>query len=269
MFVLSQSTIGRLLNLFFGNWELILRAAKDEIVKKNAGSVFGSWWLVLSPVIFLSIYSLIYLVIFKFKPLEMDQNTYVLHIFCGILPFIFHAEAVVIGSQSLNSNKSVLKSNIFPIEIIVVKTILACLPTFVIGMAIVCGASLWLGIFSPYLLLLPLFVFLQVLFLIGLSWILSLVSIVVKDVNNLLVYLNMLLMVLSPIAYTIDMVPKNLQFILWTNPLAYFVLTYQALLHQTLPAPFIYLTLIGMSLFTFFIGFVFFKNTKMSVVRYV
>jgi lipopolysaccharide transport system permease protein len=251
------------------NASLIFRATMDDIKKRNIGTLFGTWWLVLSPALLLGIYSIVYLVIFKIRPLHMSKEMYLLHIFGGLLPFLYHSEAISLGMNSIKSNKSLLKSTSFPSEIIPIKSVLSAAPSLVIGLIFIIIGAVILGQSSVYLLGLFLVVFLQTLFLIGACWLLSLSSLILRDLQNLIVYLNMMLMVISPIAYTVEMVPENLRFVVWLNPISYFVISNQHFIQGQMPPTKILLTMIAFSFLFFGLGYHFFNNFKRSILSYV
>jgi ABC-type polysaccharide/polyol phosphate export permease len=74
----------------------------------------------------------------------------------------------------------------------------------------------------------------------------------------------MLLFVLSPFAYTPEMVPTNLKFIIYLNPLSYFVLTFQQIIcYGVWPDPIIAGVAILLGLFSFFIGLTIFAKAKL------
>ena len=63
------------------------------------------------------------------------------------------------------------------------------------------------GPLSPWLLLaLPLWSF-QVIFGIGVGWLISSINVVLRDMQSLINIISLMLMMISPIAYTPDMIP--------------------------------------------------------------
>ncbi len=106
------------------------------------------------------------------------------------------------------------------------------------GMVIVLLASLILRKISVAILLFPLVWMLHVMFLIGLLWILSLVNLVFRDLQNIIGVVIMYLMIASPIGYTPEMVPQSMKMLLTLNPLAHFIVAYQDLIvFGRLPRP--------------------------------
>jgi len=65
---------------------------------------------------------------------------------------------------------------------------------------------------------------------IGLVWALSLANLIMKDVQQILTYIIIMLLIASPIAYTPEMVPETMRVLLYLNPFAYFVMSFQSLL---------------------------------------
>jgi len=255
--------------VIYANRIFLRHSVLAEIKEKNAGSALGNWWLILSPFIFLSIYSVVYLFIFRFSPANMSRNEYVLHIFSGLVPFLALSEALSFGTLSLGNNRNLLKTTLFPIEIIPVRTVLATLPTFLIGMAFLFLGCLWDRKLHFTAFLVPLVFAAQLLFVTGAVWILSLVSLTLKDIKYLLNYLIMVLMLLSPIAYVIDMIPPKLRVLVWLNPFAYFIVSYQSLIvGGELPPKEIAAGVFLFSLASFLLGHLFFSKLKSIIINY-
>ena len=74
---------------------------------------------------------------------------------------------------------------------------------------------------------LPLIVTLQVMFTIGLVWILSTLNVFFRDLGQIIGLVILMLMMISPIAYTEDMIPEGMRAILYINPLYYMIMLYQ------------------------------------------
>ena len=101
------------------------------------------------------------------------------------------------------------------------------------------------------------------MFAMGIGWMLSLLSLISKDIVHGLSLITMLLFVLSPFAYTPEMVPTTLKFIIYLNPLSYFVLTFQQIIcYGVWPDPIIAGVAILLGLLIFFIGLSIFKRAK-------
>jgi lipopolysaccharide transport system permease protein len=103
----------------------------------------------------------------------------------------------------------------------------------------------------------------------GIVWVLSLVALVVRDVQQLIGILSMAIMVLSPMAYTPEMVPGAIKFVLWLNPLSYFVLCFQAVLALGRPPdPMIFAIAAALGCGSAFLGYKFFRKAKFIFIDY-
>lgn len=236
---------------------------RHDIRAKYAGSVLGLAWLGLYPLLFLGTYALVYLYVFKVRFALFDSNEYVALIFCGLIPFLGFAESLGLGVGSVTANASLIKNTLFPIELIPVKAVLVSQCTQVVGTVMLLAVLLLLGRFSPWWGLLPVIWGAQVLFCVGLLWILASLNVYFRDLQNLVSVSILLLMMLSPIAYTVDMVPDGLRGFLKLNPLFYLIVCYQdSLMLGRLPRDGSLAVLLVIGLTTFWGGHVFFQRMK-------
>jgi lipopolysaccharide transport system permease protein len=250
-------------HLFWSHRMLILQTTRNEIRSRYAGSVLGLAWLVLYPLLFLSVYALIYLYIFKVRFGLFDSNEYVVLIFCGLIPFLGFSEGLSLGVGSVTSNANLIKNTLFPIELIPVKAVLVTQSTQVVGTALLIVALVLLGKISAWAFLLPVIWLAQILFTIGLVWILSSLNVFLRDLQNMIAVLILMLMMISPIAYTADMVPDALRRYLAINPLYYIIIAYQdCLMLGRFPREGIFWVLILIAGVSFWTGYWFFSRMK-------
>jgi len=258
------------LRLLKDNFNLIYSSTLDELKKKNAGSILGSFWLILYSLSLLSVYATIYIIIFDIRLPQLSQLDYVLYIFAGLVPFLAISESLSMTTQCLVGSKNLLKNTVFPIDILPVISVFRSHVGFISGMVLITLLGTYLHHLSFLYLLLPVIIVLQVMFLIGVGWFLSIINIVLKDTQNFIVFFNMILMVSSPIAYTPDMVPKKLSLIISWNPFAKYIICYQYILvYEKLPPQNILISMVIISILMFFIGYRFFHNFRNTVVNYV
>ncbi|MDK2744698.1 MAG: ABC transporter permease [Nitrospira sp.] len=242
----------------------------DEVRTKYAGSVVGLFWVVLSPLILLTLYSVVYLVIFRVQPASMTQHGYVLYILSGLVPFLGFADALHTGSSSLSSNKAILLNTVYPAELVPLRAVLASHAMTLVGLGIVVLATLFLGSYSWALVLLPVLLLFQVMLAVGIAWVFSLASLVLRDISHILGFATMLLLIMSPIAYTPDMVPNNLQFIIYLNPLSYFITGFQEILAYGRPPSWsLFSAITCLGLMSFCVGYWVFSRMKKAFFDYV
>ena len=243
--------------------EILWRTTMVEVRGAYAGSALGMIWVALGPVLLLSLYALVFAVIFRVRPVAMTVSEYVLYVFCGLVPFIAFSTSLTAGALSLSSNRQILLNTVFPAELIPLRSVVVASVTLPVGLLILAAGDVVFSSMSIVWLLVPVVMLLQIMFMTGVCWVLSLVTLVVRDIQQILVYVTLLLMIITPIAYTPDMIPSNLKLLMYGNPLFYFVTSFQSLIIlNELPPTDIAVIGLGLSLGSFLTGFAVCRRAK-------
>jgi lipopolysaccharide transport system permease protein len=270
MYSMTPKTASHSAMYIRSHWRLLWRISISELRSRYAGFLLGPGWAVIFPILMISIYSVVYLVIFRVRVPTMSPFQYVLFIFSGLVPFLMTSEALSTGVGSIVVNKDVLNNTVFPIDLVPVKAVLMSQLTMIVGMMVILAGSALLHVISWTALLLPIIWLLHIMALIGVVWIISLINLLIRDIQNLVSLAIMVLMMASPIAYTSEMVPPSLKALILINPLAYFVLAYQhVLVLGSPPAWWNCLAIIVLAFGLFFVGGYFFSQAKRVMVDYV
>lgn len=232
--------------------------------------MIGSLWVVLFPLLQLTVFAVLYTVIFKIRPSGLTEWGYVVLVFSGLVPLLAFSETLVSTSSSLSSNKALLLNTVFPAELIPVRVALASQIAGLAGLLITVIVAAVAGRANPMTLIaLPLAWLLLFMFVLGLGWILSLLSLVAQDIQHGLGLVTMLVMILSPFAYTPEMVPVALKPLLYINPLSYYVLIFQNLIcYGEWPSLPIVLVAVFLSTVSFLGGFFVFQKAKQLFFDY-
>lgn len=250
--------------------KILFALVKSDIRQKYAGSILGLIWLVLYPVLFLLVYAGVYLFIFKIRIPELSNWGYVLMVFCGLIPYIGFSDGIQQGTQSLTGNQNLIKNTIFPVELIPVKTVLCSQAVHGVSIFILTLFVVLSGYISLNFWVVPLAFLLQLLLIQGLAWILSAVSIVIKDVQYFLNLFLLFLLFVSPVAFVPEMVPPFFRRLLYLNPLHYIISIYRAGFFKTSSLQIFELIVICfISVSIFLLGFLFFKKVQRMFLEYV
>lgn len=225
-----MSALSEPYQLFYKYRQLLWEAVKQTMRERHAGSVLGLGWLVIGPLLLLSLYALLYTVIFRIRPIGLSLTDYTLYIFSGLIPFIAFSQALTAGTSALSSNQALLLNRMFPAELIPAREVFAAGAFMAVGAAVIITFKLATGNASWAWLLLPVIVMLMAMATLGLVWGLSLANLMLKDVQQMLGYIIIMILIASPIAYTPDMVPTTMRVLLYLNPFAYYVMSFQSLL---------------------------------------
>jgi homopolymeric O-antigen transport system permease protein len=249
---------------------LLWQVARNELRARYAGSVFGLGWAILAPVVLLAIYAAVYVFIFRVRAPGLSPPQYVLLIFSGLVPFLMTSEAIVTGLAAVIANKAVLSNTVFPIDLAPAKAVLLSQLPMAIGFTVITLALIATGGLAWTVVLLPVVWALHVLALLGLTWMLSLLNLVFRDLQNLVGLALMVVMIASPIAYTPEMVPPNLRLLLLLNPFAHVVVMYQqVVVLGQVPGLWNWILLATMSGVLFVAGGYFFSRASRLLIDYV
>ena len=189
--------------------------------------------------------------------------------FPGLIPFLGFSESLSTGVGSVLANRGLIRNTMFPIELIPVKTVMSSSVTMLVGLGLLL-ATLWLrGQVLPSQAMIPVIFILQMLFTIGIVWLLAALNVFFQDLGQMIGVVILFLMLVSPIAYTLDMIPHSLMPLMYPNPLFYMIMLYR----DTIIVGEIPLDLLGIfsgiSLISFFCGYYVFNRLKPLFADYV
>ena len=194
---------------------------------------------------------------------NLTTAEYLLVIFCGLIPFLGFSEAINTGTQSVTSNSGLIKNTMFPIDLIPVRTVFCAQLTHGAGIIILIIALLFMRkwtILTPLIIVIWLF---QVMMEAGMVWILSSINVVMKDLQNVISIIVIMLMMISPIAYPASAVPNNLRIFMVINPIYSFIIASQeVLLYGNIPDISIWIGMFVWGPCLFLLGYQFFIKMK-------
>jgi len=141
--------------------------------------------------------------------------------------------------------------------------------TQLVGLVMVAVLSAINGSISVNFLFLPLALFLQLLFLLGLSWGFAAMGVFVPDLSYFVNLMVLLLLFISPIAFRPDMVPEGMRFIVDLNPIYYMTEMFRFSLIDgyEMPLRIWIVAVIGSLLFSV-LGGIFFRRFRKVLVDY-
>jgi lipopolysaccharide transport system permease protein len=224
------------IGLLYRQRGLLWATTEQAMRAKFTANVLGAAWLVLYPLVFLSMYALVFIHILGVRVPGLGTMDYVLVIFCGLVPFLAFSEAFGVGTPSIIANRGLLRNTLFPIELVVARDVIVGHATMGLGMLLVWIAVVLSGELHWSHLLVPVIYLVQILMVVGLVWISATVCVFFRDLQQAIPIVTLFLMLVSPIGYTDAMVPEDLKPILHINPLAWLMRLYRAcLLEGTVP----------------------------------
>ena len=240
-----------------------------DLRARYIGSFMGLFWSVIHPIVLLVSYTFVFQIIFKQTPKPEDgTNNFALFLFCSILPWLFFQDTLQRSSTVLIDNTNLVTKTLFPSEILPLAVALAGLVNHLIGFAILLVIIFCtIGKISVFILLVPVYFLLLMLFTLGMSWLISSLNVFVRDASQVLSVILTFWFWFTPIFYTANRFPAKLLFLVRLNPMAHVVVGYRdCLLRRQMPDMRILAILAAVSFVMFVAGGLFFRKTKREFV---
>lgn len=167
---------------------------------------------------------------FGLKMGDVEQGIpFPLWLVVGIIPWFFISETILGGQNSIQEYSFLIKNINFRAGIIPIIKILSSLMIHCFFICVIAGLSMYYGN-KPTFLWLQVFYFLfaSLVLLVGLSWLLSSVTVFVKDIGQVVSVLVQLLFWLTPIFWNYKaQIPPEYHIYLKFNPFFYLVEGYR------------------------------------------
>jgi lipopolysaccharide transport system permease protein len=202
--------------------ELFRAILTRELQVRFRGSVFGWAWAILSPLVMLSIYTLVFAGALKVGGSHGDGGRfdYAFSIFVGLVVFNFFSEIAYRAPLLLAEHKHIIRRSIFPPQILAWIAVarggvymLVALGVLLTGQLLINQSIHWSWLALPFILV-PL-----CLSLLGIVWILSTIGALTSDLNHLIISIIPVAMFATPVFYEAGNVPEGWRWVLYLNPL--------------------------------------------------
>lgn len=256
-----------LLGNLFKFRELILTLVSRELKARYRGTVLGYFWSLLNPLLLLLIYTVVFSTIFQ--PRIAGIKPYAMFLFCGLLPWTWFSGSLLEATIVIPDNVQLVKRVLFPTEILVISKVISHGVHFFLALPILILALVTTSHLSPTSLLLPIPIFLQLLFTSGMTLIIASFSIHFKDLKDLMQNVVTLWFFATPIIYTLSMLDYPwLNTLIRINPATSLFLIYQDVtFHQSLPALQDLIIMTAISLVVFMLGALLFDRLREAVME--
>ncbi|HIM07622.1 MAG TPA: ABC transporter permease [Gammaproteobacteria bacterium] len=248
----------------------IFTAIKIDFTARFSRSALGSLWAILNPLVMVAIYAFILSKIMQAKLTGIDSSyAYPIYLISGIVGWTLFTEIVSRSLTVFIENGHYLKKLSFPHS----NLIFIVLGVGFINTAILTTASiaifLMLG-FPPTVSLLWLVPLgcLTALFALGIGVIFGVLNVFVRDVGQVVPIVLQLLFWLTPIVYTINIIPIDVRQVIELNPMFSVINMYHDVLaYQISPPMSSLLELLIMGLGSNFLAYVLYKKAHKEIVE--
>jgi ABC-type polysaccharide/polyol phosphate export permease len=218
---------------------LIRNLVTRDLKVRYRNSILGIVWSWANPLLMM----LVFTVVFNFLFTRSDLPHYHVFLLCALLPWQFFSQAVSEATNSIVGNAHLIKKVYFPREVLPISVVLSNLLNFIIGLPVFFGLALVSGAtITPWALLLPIPILIQVAFSLGLCMILATLNVFYRDTRIILSVVIQAWFFLTPVFYPISQIGREKTIFgvtfdaqLWLrrlNPMASVIASYRDLLYR-------------------------------------
>jgi len=251
-------------NDFWGKKSIIWNFAITDLKLRYKNSVLGFAWTFLEPLLLLSVLYIVFTNVF-----ESTIEYFPLYLLQGIILYNMLAKGTQIGVNSIQAKSQILTQIKTPMEFPPISASITALIMLAFEL-IVFGMFLVAFQFIPpvTIVVLPLVIMLEFILILGLALPLSVLNVKYKDVQFIWGVIIHAGFFLTPIFYSIDILPQQVQSILIYSPMVQIVnIAHDATLYGILPTLENIVIALGMTFLVFGIGYGIFRKFSSRIVE--
>jgi len=209
--------------------DLILVLVQKDMKVRYKNSWLGYAWSVANPLLFTAVY---YVALGIFLRFEIPGYPYPLFLIAGQFPWQWLASSIGGAPMAFINNASLIKKVRFPRNVLIVSSVLGDAIHFLLTIPVIILALLWYGRAPSWSWVpgIPLLVLAQFLTVYGVALAVASVNVFVRDLERLVALFIQVLFFLTPVIYSVSVVPVEYHIWIKLNPVAPLIRAWQKLL---------------------------------------
>lgn len=208
--------------------ELLFVFVWRDMKARYKQTILGLGWAILQPLSLALVFVIFFGIVVR---VPSDGVPYPLFAYSGLLVWLFFAQAVGTGCQSLSGHGALINQIYFPPLILPLANIFVRLVDFLAAAAVLGGLMFYYGIKPTWIILvLPILILQLAILAFGLSAALAALHMKYRDIGSLLPVILQIWMFCSPIVYPASLIGGRGRRIYLLNPLVGIVESFRAVL---------------------------------------
>jgi lipopolysaccharide transport system permease protein/teichoic acid transport system permease protein len=199
----------------------------NDFRQRYLGSYLGILWAFIQPTITVLIFWFVFQVGFKSQP--VNDVPFILWLIAGMFPWFFFNDALSNATNAVMENSYLVKKIVFKVSFLPIIKILSALIVHLFFVFFMYGLFMVYGyVFDLHWLQVFYYLGAMIVLILGISYITSSVVVFFRDMGQLVAMLLQFGFWMTPIFWSIGMVPAKFQWLIKLNPLYYIVEGYRA-----------------------------------------
>lgn len=189
-----------------------------DIKVRYKQTFFGVAWVIFQPIMTTLVFTFFF---GKLSNIPSADLPYSLFVFSGLVFWNYFQHTLISASNSMVENESIIKKVYFPKIILPLSSVLTCSVDFSINLILLLVFAIYLGYIPQLsaLLVIPLAGLFTAFTAVGSGLFFSALNVKYRDVRYILPFFFQILMFLTPVIYSLDIVSGRNQSIMALNPM--------------------------------------------------
>ncbi|WP_208590766.1 ABC transporter permease [Gracilibacillus suaedae] len=214
--------------------DLLIYLVKSGLKAENRNSYLGYFWWLLDPLLNVIVYYFLVVVI-----LGRGGPGYPVYLVIGLVVWRWISTTINSSAKAITKYSSIINQVYLPKTIFPLSFSFTQLFNFSFGLIVI---AIFLAVFGYVpgwqIIMLPLIIVIQLIFLVAISLVVSYITVFVRDIDNVLTHIVRLFFYASPIIWEgsrleqSDKIPEQFHIILDMNPVAILLNAYRAILME-------------------------------------
>ncbi|HEX4925290.1 MAG TPA: ABC transporter permease [Bdellovibrionales bacterium] len=204
------------------------RLTRANLKSRYRKTVAGFFWVILNPLIMFGVQSLIFS-----RILNINVPNYYLFLVSGLIPWLFIVQSLEMCTPLFQYSGSLLKA--FPVHPLVylVAQLTDNFTNFLVAFTLILAPLVYFdqGPLARFLLL-PLPMLSLTAGVLAGAWLLATLQVFLRDTRYLTTFALNVSFFLTPVFFSVDLVPEELRWFVHVNPFYILIAPFQALIHK-------------------------------------
>jgi len=205
---------------------LLWKLTKNDFKQRYLGNYLGFFWAFIQPTATIAVFWFVFQVGFKSQP--VDNFPFILWLVAGMFPWFYFAEGLSSGTNSILDNSFLVKKILFRVSLLPIIKLLTAFVVHLFFIFFMFAMFIYYGYMPQiYWIQILYYLFALSVLLLGLSWITSSIVVFFRDIGQLVAIVIQFGFWLTPIFWSMKMVPPRYQYLIELNPLVYIIEGYR------------------------------------------
>lgn len=209
--------------------EMIFSLVKRDLRGRYKGSALGFLWTFINPLLQLLIYTMVFSVIMR-----SGIEDYYIFLFVALVPWIFFSTSLTGGAGCIIAQQDMVKKIYFPREVLPIAHVTSQFINMLLSFIVIFAVLIFTRhpLHLKAILCLPIIMLVEYVLALGITMVVSAVTVYLRDVEYILGILTMAWQFLTPVMYSVDMVPEQMRGIFFLNPMTPIIIAYRNILYD-------------------------------------